>query len=492
MGRGSDYRYNIDMQKKSSSKKWAAKRGSGFFLGLLVVLLGLLVACGSAATNGGDPGNDDVQRTLRIITSTPLNTSTPTVTPTPIVPVLPDETLAGVALELWYVWTPAVEDPLAEVVAWFNAENAYGIRVTTRAFSLPSEFEAAMQQAVLTGNGPQLVLAYPYQYQPWVEAGAVVDLTPYLESAAYGMSTSTLADFYPVFLERDAYAGERWGFPGLFSASVMLYNQSWGRELGYANPPETAAAFRQQSCTASEESGGLEGGYMSVPASGSAAAWLLSYAGHLVEDGRYLFDSAPVEQAFTFLAGLKEDGCAWTPAARYPDADFFARRGLFYPVTTVDLPYIQANYQASESSDDWTVIGYPNDAGEPVISVAGRLYVVMQTTTEEQIAAWLLVRELVGERSQVYLAQTQAYLPLDTNTAERIETEGGLPDQWFEVVAMLDQAVNEPRLASWDVIRTVTQDAVGGVLSESFEPGQLSLFLKDLNDMIAELSAPAE
>ncbi|MEJ2757182.1 MAG: hypothetical protein P8046_01760, partial [Anaerolineales bacterium] len=216
-----------------------------------------------------------------------------------------------------------------------------------------------------------------------------------------------------------------------------------------------------------------------------------SYAGHLVEDGRYLFDWEPVQQAFTFLADLREAGCAWSPDVRYPDEEFFDRQGLFYSVSTVELPFVQENYETSESSDDWVAIGYPNDSGDPAVSVSGRSYVIMQSTTEQQIAAWLVIQELVGERSQTHLALTQAYLPLDTNAAIRIEGEGGLPDQWYEAAGMLENAAAEPRLASWSVIRSVTQDAVGEVLSERFEPGQISLFFQDLIEMVDDL-APVE
>ena len=80
---------------------------------------------------------------------------------------------------------------------------------------------------------------------------------------------------------------------------------------------------------------------------------------------------------------------------------------------------------------------------------------------KQQIAAWLLVSDLVSERGQAHLADTQAYLPLDGNAIVRIQGEGGLPDQWYEAVALLDTAVAEPRLASWSVIRSVTQDQLG-------------------------------
>ncbi|HKJ28252.1 MAG TPA: hypothetical protein VJ965_11485, partial [Anaerolineales bacterium] len=84
------------------------------------------------------------------------------------------------------------------------------------------------------------------------------------------------------------------------------------------------------------------------------------------------------------------------------------------------------------------------------------------------------------------LAENNAYLPLNRNAAEQMNTSGSLPDQWMQAAELLDQAVDEPRLASWQVVRSIVQDAVTQVLDVRFESGTLSLLVRQLADIAAE------
>ncbi|HKJ27539.1 MAG TPA: extracellular solute-binding protein, partial [Anaerolineales bacterium] len=349
-----------------------------WFPALLVLLIFILPACGPGTD--GTPGNTP-QRTLRIITSTPQNTRTPTITPTPLVPVLANDELAGTQIDLWYLWVPGEPDTLGEIANRFNAANDYGLTLIPRAFSQPDNFDDAVADALASSNPPDILLAHPYQYQPWAEAGLLADLTPYLESPTYG-NTTFLEEMYPVFAERDLYNGQRWGFPGLFSGQVILYNQSWAQQMGFSNPPANADAFQLQACAASEANGGVTGGWMIDSTQGGAAAWLLAFAGSLEKSGQYRFEAGEVEAALAFLAGLREAGCAWQPGERYPDQDFIDRLGLFYSVSTREISYAAAAFDEANSADQVTAIGYPNSAGESVMSVYGRSYVVVASTTE--------------------------------------------------------------------------------------------------------------
>ena len=120
------------------------------------------------------------------------------------------------------------------------------------------------------------------------------------------------------------------------------------------------------------------------------------------------------------------------------------------------------------------------------MSVHGQSYVVARSTVPQQIAAWLAIQTLTGERSQAYLAQNHAYLPLDSNTAQRVKAENSLPPQWYQAAGLLETAAVEPRLASWRVVRSIVQDAVAQVLDVRFEPGTLSLLVRQLAEMAAE------
>jgi len=318
-----------------------------------IILLGLFAAMlvlGLVGCGGGDQTLEETpQSSVNIITATPRNTATPTVTPTPQVPRLESGALQGIELDFWYVWDPTLPDTLEELLRQYNEENEYGIRVSTRQFSHPADFAAAMQEAIATRQAPHVVLANPYEYNSWREVGVLVNMTPYLESLAYGLDAEVLEQIYPVFLSRDLDRPDRFGFPGLLSARVLLYNQTWAQELGYASPPASATGFTQQVCAAHIANGDRTGGWMMDTSPGSAAAWLLAFAGNLEAGSRYAFDSEGVEAAFTFLSDLQVQGCAWLPSAAYPDQAFVDRLGLAYPVSTREIVYVEEAFAQSGS-----------------------------------------------------------------------------------------------------------------------------------------------
>ncbi len=445
---------------------------------IIALILVLLPACGGQENENGDPSGPSV----RIITSTPSATRTPTITPTPQVPVLGATELDGLSIDLWYFWDPTEPDALAQAVDWFNAENEFGIQVSSRAFIHPVELANAVSQAISAGSQPDIVLADPYQYLPWFDAGEVVELSPYLESPAYGLD---LGGFYPAFVSRDMNSGSRLAFPGLFSAHVILYNRTWAEDLGYVSPPADPEEFTEQACTAHLANQDRTGGWMIDPAPAGAAAWLLAFDPNLQR--RIDFKSQGVEAAYTFLAELSSQGCAWLPTASYPDQAFAERLGLFYSVSTREFEYVDEAFEASDSQDEWQAIGYPSPQGEPVISLSGRSYVLLEGEIESQIAGWLLVRYLAGEKVQTHLAESSQYLPLDRNTAARLEQDPSLPEEWRQALDLLDQAVVEPPIRAWGVLRSVVQDAQAEALGERFVLGTLSLFLDQLDALAEEL-----
>ena len=452
------------------------------FWWLAAVLMTSLAACSSGQTL-----EETVDSAINIITATPRNTAMPTVTPTPQVPELESGALRGIELSFWYVWDPTLPDTLQELISLFNADNPYGIQVTARPFSHPADFATAMQEAIASRQPPHVALANPYEYNVWREVGALVNMAPYLESPVYGLRGDELEQIYPVFLARDLDRAERFGFPGLLSARVQLYNLTWAQELGYPSPPKSATGFTQQVCAAHIANGGRTGGWMIDTSPGSAAAWLLAFAGNLEAGSRYAFDSKGVEAAFTFLSDLQAQGCAWQPTSAYPDQAFVDRLGLVYPVSTREIVYVDEAFAQSGNADQWTAIPYPNDLGESHVSVYGASYVMLQSSLEEQVASWLFIRAMTSEQNQAFLAKAHFYLPLSRAVSAQLQADGRLPDAWLDALDLLEQGVYEPRFASWRVMRGVVQDAVAEVMDERFVPGTMSLFLKQLQELAADL-----
>jgi ABC-type glycerol-3-phosphate transport system substrate-binding protein len=336
-----------------------------------------------------------------------------------------------------------------------------------------------------------VVLAYPYQYNAWAEAGVnYLELTDYLESPVYGLSADQIADYYPVFSQRDVYAGERLGVPGLFYGQTLLYNRTWAQELGFADPPLSDQQFLLQACAASGSNADGTGGWMINSQPGSAAAWLLAFSGDLEDEGEvYQFGIPEIASAFEFLTELRAAECAWQPSSLYAFEDFAGRKGLFYSVSTREVGAIEAAFDAVNNRDTWDLIGLPNHLGETRISVYGRSYLIIESDLPQQIGAWMLVSHLTNIDSQMWLAETAGYYPLSSAAGELLRDHGEMPPAWLAGLDLLDRAVNEPRDPSWRVMRGVVQDAAAEVLHPGFAPGTLSLVLDQLQELADDLHA---
>jgi ABC-type glycerol-3-phosphate transport system substrate-binding protein len=399
------------------------------------------------------------------------------------------EEMQGVEIEFWYAAEPYLEDPIEFLMADFVGENRYDLEVNVTRFDHPDDLEAAVDTALEEGGLPDVVLAFPYQYNAWGEAGvAYVELSDYLDSPAYGLTADESAEIFPVFWERDVYVGERFGVPGLFYGQTLLYNRTWAQELGYPNPPLSDEQFITQACAAAEINADGTGGWMINTQPGSAAAWLLAYAQNLeLSTGGYQFDIPEVTSAFTFLTELRSAECAWQPASQHAYDSFAARKGLFFSASTRDVSAIADAFDAANNPDTWDLIGLPNDRGETAISVYGRSYLVIESDLKQQIGAWLLVAWLTSVESQVYLAETAGYYPLSTVADEIIRENGEMPRAWVNGLELLESAYNEPRFSSWRVVRGVVQDAVAEVVRQGFAPGTLSVVIDQFQEIVDDL-----
>ena len=296
------------------------------YAGILLVILFvmLLAACGgdpAAPGSTADPG-------FIIITATPRETATPTVTPTPEVPVLDAADLSGIEIELWYASDPTSPDLIADLIVAFNNENEYGIQAAGQNLEFPNDLDAEVLAAAETGDLPEVALARRYQYLSWWPAVKIVEPDPYMDTYPH----ESKDEIYPRIFFQDTYPKGRLAFPGLFSAQVMLYNQTWAEELGFSTAPLTPAAFQRQACAAHQANGDRTGGWLIDSSPEGAAAWLLSFdpgLGQLLD-----FKSSEVEASYTFLSTciLKAaHGIRWSSIRMRISP---AAMGLLYAVNT--------------------------------------------------------------------------------------------------------------------------------------------------------------
>jgi ABC-type glycerol-3-phosphate transport system substrate-binding protein len=228
--------------------------------------------------------------------------------------------------------------------------------------NLYSQVESALQ----TGAAPDLAVGYNYAIQSWdTPTGQVVDLTPYVNDAEWGLSAEEQADFYPLIWEQDVVDDMRLGMPAQRFAQVLYYNQTWARQLGFSNPPETPEEFRRQACAAAlannaddDTDNNGTGGWLVNTTPPAVLSWMYAFDSEIVAStgSGYDFNTPETHTSLEFLRRLYDDGCSWQMLSDYAEPQFAARRALFTTGSIADLPYVAAALEDAGNPDDWSVI----------------------------------------------------------------------------------------------------------------------------------------
>jgi ABC-type glycerol-3-phosphate transport system substrate-binding protein len=399
----------------------------------------------------------------------------------------------------WHPWSGELGQAVDQAVEVFNQENEYGLIAESVYQGNYNQLFAQIDSALLEGNPPSLAVAPIHQLAAWKEeTSAVVDLQPYVEDAAWGLSPAEQADFYPVFWDEDLVDGQRLGLPAQRSGQVLVYNASWAEELGYGQPPETPEDFQEQACAAAQASrfdadpqNDFTGGWAINTSPSGFLPWLFGFGAEILSPGGedYRFNSPQAEEALSFLKGLYDAGCAWEPPSEYAGADFAGRRALFITASLADLPDLASNLEQVDNPDQWTVLPFPSPRRQPAIGVYGPSFALFERSPEEQLGAWLVAKWLSSPEQQAGLVAAGSSFPTRASVQALLEDYAAGNPQWSAAQSLLEQAHTEPSLPSWETVRWVIGDVGTQVFRYYFTADRIPATLELMDETAAELHA---
>jgi ABC-type glycerol-3-phosphate transport system substrate-binding protein len=463
---------------------------------LIVFMLGL-TACSpetvpipiSAEPDELTPG---ATQTSRVVT-TPTTSTSVEVKSTPVPLGVKSEELHGVTLQFWHPWTHDLAYSVEALVDQFNAENAYGVRVNVS--SQGNDLYLNVRNSVSSGLMPNVALAVNYQIHSWNNYGNVIqDLNIYIDDLNWGLKETEVIDFYPTLWEKAVNNGKRLSIPGYTTSTVIVYNKTWAEELGFNSYPVTPIEFKAQACAAAAASVNVvennpTGGWIASLDPAIIMSWILAFGGDGINGGGdgYDFDTLEVKAAFEFIKSLFMSGCAWIPEDQYPDNDFATRRGLFYSTSITGFPYISSSFETNEWGDEWIAIPYPSLEREPVVNLVGLSYAIMQSTPEEQLAAWLFIQWMTQPENQARIIEAASSFPTRVSTLDNLVKYARENPQWATAQELIPNSFVEPQFGSWGVARWVISDAAASLIKSSFTREEIPLLIEQLNSTIAEV-----
>ncbi len=432
-------------------------------------------------------------------TEVPPTAAAPTEAPT-AEPATPAVDPTGQTITFWHVWgTGAPSDAMTQIVDQFNSTNEWGITVNAADQGNYSNLEDAMNAAIQSGDVPNLVVGYSNALANWAQVGMIADLNQYADDPTYGFTDAEKADFYPSAWNSAVIAdGSRIGFPISQSANVIFYNQSWAKDLGFDNAPSTSDEFKAQACAAyqanqsdSNPDNDGTGGYVLNPGASDFASWAFAFGGSLVDENGYTFDTPNNVQAGTFLQGMESEKCAFQTES-YPNPEFATRKALFTVSSTAGLPYqIDAfNAEGANTNDQWTFLPFPGPDGNKAVDAFGQTVGLVNTTPEQNMAAWLFLKYFSSPEVQVQWINASAYYPTRASVVPMLSDYTAANPIWTTGLDLLQYGKSEPARPSWTAVRRLLGDTFTQIIQAT--PDQVEPLLADLDTQAAAAAAETD
>ncbi len=396
------------------------KRSRGVISAVIVLILILVSACQAASVT---PSAQPVVN---------IQTATPTATPLPGHIDLTGADLEGQNLTLWSPWLEDRGDQLSYLVQDFNRTNDYGITIELVPWGGDMALLDSLSGALAEPETlPDLFIAAPEEAFSLQAAGLpLIALDEYLASLVWGFSNEEKADLIDAVWQLGQTSGSQYGIPAETDAQFLFYNLTWGLELGFNNPPQDHEDFLLQSCKAEQanlkdgtrENNGT-GGWLVTNDAASMLAWLAAFDFPVPAGAPYAFDLPEVKSGLDYLKNLEIKGCAWLGKAATPYDYLTTRYALLVSGSLEQVSQQRAAFSRTGSTDQWILLPYPRQSGEPQMILDGSNYFLVSSQPERQMAAWVFLRWMSEPLQQVRMSQVTGTWPGRRSAVSTLQAE---------------------------------------------------------------------
>ncbi len=399
-----------------------------------------------------------------------------------------ESALRGLEISVWHPWYGLESSLFNSLAKTFNEENEWGIKVTAQEFVNYANLYESVNAALPAKEKPNMVIALPEHAIEWHQNQTVRDLTTYINDPVYGMSVENIP---ALFMRQDNLNGKQIAMPAQRTARFLLWNETWAKELGFSSAPATPEAFRRQACAAQQAmmkdnspQNDFKGGWLVDTDPMTAYSWMTAFGGGVMEGGDYRFLTPQNIEAFKFLRELSESNCAWQ-GGENPSNAFASREALFISAGLEDLPAAARAFAEANSRDKWRVIPFP---GAESLVVYGSSYVILESSEEESLAAWLFLRWLLQEKQDARFVEATHLFPMQISSMELLGGYQKTHPQWLQAVELMPQGIIQPQLASWRNVKTMLGDGFAHMYRVALPSGQTPAILAQMESLARELS----
>lgn len=402
----------------------------------------------------------------------------------------------GQTVVFWHPYTQPQQETLQTLVDGFNRNNPFDITVEETYQGSYQDVFSRVYDVANSQDVPDMVIAYQNHAANLFQQGALVDLTPLVNSPEWGMSAAERTDYYSAAFDQDVFSvfsDTRLGLPVSRSAEVLYVNREWLAELGFNKPPESPEEFQEMACAASEVSftrAVLTGvtGYELTPDASRFTSWAFAFGADLFDEetNTFTLNSKPAVESMQFLQGLVHLGCAALSNGRTSDREAFGSGTVLF--TSGSSSGYSAIAQAVSDSADftWTVAPLPHTAGQPVTNLYGASLSILRSSPERELAAWQFVRYLSRPETQAVWAEATGTIPVRASANEiLIETAEG-NKSYRSMIQSGSVSRTEPSVPGYDAVRLEMENAMAAIMAGADAQITLDVLNETANEILAQ------
>ena len=405
----------------------------------------------------------------------------------------------GVTVQFWHVFSDAPGAALQALVDEFNDINPYGITVVAFDQGSYGDIEDKVNAGILSGDLPDVVMAYTNALADWYSVGYAADLTPYIEDATYGLTADELADLYPHLRETGTTPDGAWiAYPMTQSANVLVYNFTWAEELGFAEPPATSAELKELACAAAAENEAVggdfagTGGMVFFPNATNWLHFLYAFGGDELNQAQDAYDFTSQEAIDTtmYILDLKAEGCVWQTES-WPNPEQAQRKAIITMSSIAGLPFYEAAFEEENNEDEWGWIAAPGPDGNLAVNAFQQMLGVIPSTQQREMASWLFVKWPTSPEIQARWIPASGYYGTQYSTEALMADFAEENPVWATGVELAAIGPSEPQtFPAWGSVRRTLNEFVPELYSATSQAEVeeiLSRLTQTANDLVAEV-----
>ncbi len=445
----------------------------------------LLVSCSSLSAQKSTPYNSTGTVTDAASTGTVdvTETITPTLkivgTATPVASAtIPVElsSLKDTQVRIIHPWVGQAGVEFRRLIAEFNRENVWGIEVYETQNGSVTEAARTYTENLNSSDRLDMVALPPEYLAGWLEAGNIIDLAPYIANPEWGIPEKERNTYLKQSWEANKKSDVQIGIPAQSNLQFLVFNKTWAAELGFSELPVTRSDFENQLCAAasthnkdSKKENDGTGGWIINSSSTVLLSWINSFDGSAA-DAESWIDQPATGEAFDFLRGLMQKGCAWNSRVASPFTYFADRQALAFSATLADLLELEDTLTFAKNNDEWVILPYPGEVKSAPALLTGLSYGISKTDAVKQLASWLFLRWMMLPRNQARLAEADGSIPPTSLAIDLMADFRQAHPWWQDAQKLVDDARVLPASAGWRQIRPVLEDGFWQMLQPTPMP----------------------